>query len=91
MDAVGQKEELMPTDDFLDVFKTMPPKKSIHIIIERRKALKRDGEEALSRKKIRLDMNSLMDAIEEAGLTQKAVVDNKSDLSLCAWFPWSPG
>ncbi|KAG0246080.1 hypothetical protein BG011_002565, partial [Mortierella polycephala] len=33
-------------------------------------------------KKTRLDTNSLMDAIKEAGLTQKAVVDNKSDLSL---------
>ncbi|KAF8939336.1 hypothetical protein BGZ58_010047 [Dissophora ornata] len=39
LDAIDQKEELLPTDYLSDVFEEAPPKKAIHIIIKRPKVL----------------------------------------------------
>ncbi|KAF9178381.1 hypothetical protein BGZ51_007824 [Haplosporangium sp. Z 767] len=35
LDTVDPKQELMPTDDLSDVFVEKPPKKSIHIVVQR--------------------------------------------------------
>ncbi|KAG0247357.1 hypothetical protein BG011_001617, partial [Mortierella polycephala] len=34
-DAIDTKQELMPTDDLSDIFVEKPPKKTIHIIVQR--------------------------------------------------------
>ncbi|KAF9271500.1 hypothetical protein BGZ88_006055, partial [Linnemannia elongata] len=66
------------------VFDADLPEDTIHVIVQRPlPATKRDHEEdsGPSSKRKRHRPHTLKDAIEEAGLTEKAVVDDRSDLS----------
>ncbi|KAF9277785.1 hypothetical protein BGZ74_003258 [Mortierella antarctica] len=84
LELIPEKKRLLPTDDISDVFADQPPKKTINIIVERPPpALKRDreGDEGSSSKKLRLGTDMLLDAIEAAGLSEKAVVNGRSALS----------
>ncbi|KAG0022275.1 hypothetical protein BGZ82_011068 [Podila clonocystis] len=84
--------ELDPADDLSNVFEPKAPRKihepkppkKIDVVVQRPPQVpKRDREEDAgpSSKRKRLDTYTLKDAIEEAGLTQKAVVDGRSNLS----------
>ncbi|KAF9393615.1 hypothetical protein CPC16_001540 [Podila verticillata] len=66
--------ELYPMDNISDVFEDTLIEKSVKIIVQR-------PPSGPSSKRKRLDTNTLMDAIEAAGLTEKAVVDGRSNLS----------
>ncbi|KAG0008273.1 hypothetical protein BGZ81_004183, partial [Podila clonocystis] len=92
LSEVDSAIELDPADDISDVFepkltrKIHEPKtpKKLDIIVKRPpQAPKRDLEEneGPSSKRKRFDTYKLKDAIEEAGLTQKAVIDGRSNLS----------
>ncbi|KAG0342522.1 hypothetical protein BG000_003878 [Podila horticola] len=84
LNEIESATELYPTEDLSDVFQETPPKKTIHIIVQRPpQAPKRDrdDDEGPSSKRKRPETYTLMDAIEAAGLTEKAVVDGESDLS----------
>ncbi|KAI8596833.1 hypothetical protein EDD21DRAFT_387089 [Dissophora ornata] len=66
------------------VFDVVLPEDTIHVIVQRPPpAAKRDREEDAgpSSKRKRHRPHTLMDAIEDAGLAEKAVVDGQSDLS----------
>ncbi|KAK5809682.1 hypothetical protein F5H01DRAFT_415626 [Linnemannia elongata] len=79
----SEKKKLMATNK-VSVFGAALPESTIHVIVQRPPPVaKRDREEdagpSSSRKRHR--PHTLKDAIEEAGLTEKAVVDNQVYLS----------
>ncbi|KAH7056123.1 hypothetical protein BKA57DRAFT_196881 [Linnemannia elongata] len=83
LDSVPVKKKLRATNKLSMVFDADLPEDTIHVIVQRPPlAAKRDREEdaGLSFTRKRHQPHTLMDAIEEAGLTEKAVVDDRSDL-----------
>ncbi|KAH7050407.1 hypothetical protein BKA57DRAFT_527951 [Linnemannia elongata] len=85
LDNLPMKKKLRATNKLRMVFDADFPEDTIHVIVQRPPPnAKRDREEvtgpSCTRKRHR--PHTLMDAIEEAGLSEKAVVDGQSDLSL---------
>ncbi|KAK5797017.1 hypothetical protein F5H01DRAFT_373560 [Linnemannia elongata] len=84
LDSVPVKKKLRATNKLFMVFDADLPEDTIHVIVQRPlPAAKREREEdaGLSFTRKRHRPHTLMDAIEEAGLSEKAVVDGQSDLS----------
>ncbi|KAK5797024.1 hypothetical protein F5H01DRAFT_385359 [Linnemannia elongata] len=84
LDSVPVKKKLRATNKLSMVFDADLPEDTIHVIVQRPlPAAKREREEdagpSSSRKRHR--PHTLKDAIEEAGLTEKAVVDDQVYLS----------
>ncbi|KAK5796968.1 hypothetical protein F5H01DRAFT_418781 [Linnemannia elongata] len=84
LDSVPVKKKLRATNKLSMVFDADLPEDTIHVIVQRPLPVaKRDREEdagpSSSRKRHR--PHTLKDAIEEAGLTEKAVVDDQVYLS----------
>ncbi|KAG0195610.1 hypothetical protein BGX28_001002 [Mortierella sp. GBA30] len=83
--VVDDKEELGPATRLSKVFTNKPPEETIHIIVQRPDAVaKRDREEVAgpsSEGKRRRPDDDLLDAIKEAGLTEKAVANGRPGLS----------
>ncbi|KAF9307970.1 hypothetical protein BG003_011799, partial [Podila horticola] len=66
---------LDPTDEISDIFEDQLPKKTVNVIIQR-------PLQGPSSKRKRFENYTLMGAIKEAGLMEKAGVDGRYDLSL---------
>ncbi|KAF8923966.1 hypothetical protein BGZ47_004346, partial [Haplosporangium gracile] len=84
LDNLPVKKKLRATSKLSMVFDADLPEDTIHVLVQRpQPATKRDREDdaesSSSRKRHRT--HTLMEAIEEAGLTEKAVVDGRSNLS----------
>ncbi|KAG0046140.1 hypothetical protein BGZ83_008662 [Gryganskiella cystojenkinii] len=74
LSEVKSPTELDPSDDISDVFTSHPPRKTIRVIVQL-------PSQDSSSKKTRLNTSELKDAIEAAGLTEKAVVNGRAKLS----------
>ncbi|KAK5829403.1 hypothetical protein F5H01DRAFT_330146 [Linnemannia elongata] len=82
--ADKDKKKLGPATRVSKVFPEDLPEETVHLIVQRPLAApkrKYDEDAGSSSKRKRHDMYTLKDAIEAAGLTEKAVVDGRSDLS----------
>ncbi|KAF8932624.1 hypothetical protein BGZ47_011274 [Haplosporangium gracile] len=84
LDNLPVKKELRVTSKLFMVFDADLPEDTIHVIVQRPPpAAKREREDdaGLSSESKRHRPYTLMDAIEKADLTEKAVVDNRFDLT----------
>ncbi|KAF9958236.1 hypothetical protein BGZ72_000699, partial [Mortierella alpina] len=78
-----ERKKLGPATRLSTVFTEQPPEETIHISVQRpAPALRRDRDDDAGLFSKRHRPHTLMDAIAEAGLTEKAVVDGESDISL---------